>query len=122
VGRERTEVGRLRTGSAGTVAHGEADAQSERGGSSQGDVGRQRLQTDKRELGSSEDDVVELSVDLRCTRGVGTVEVADRWSGGVRRWGRKRLLCRALKRRGRWRSLEVARPRRGADNGYWAAR
>jgi hypothetical protein len=70
VGRERTEVGRLRTGSAGTVAHGEADAQSERGGSSQGDVGRQRLQTDKRELGSSEDDVVELSVDLRCTRGL----------------------------------------------------
>jgi hypothetical protein len=36
-----------------------------------GDVGRQRLQTDKRDLGSSEDDVVELSVDLRCTRGWG---------------------------------------------------
>jgi hypothetical protein len=30
MGRERTEVGRLRTGSVGMIAHGEADARSER--------------------------------------------------------------------------------------------
>jgi hypothetical protein len=40
MGREHTEVGRLRTGSVGgTVAHGEADARSERGGSSRGGCG-----------------------------------------------------------------------------------
>jgi hypothetical protein len=43
-----------------------------------------------------------VSGSTACT-GAGTVEVADRWGGGVRRWGRRRPLCHTLKRRGRWR-------------------
>jgi hypothetical protein len=65
-------VGRLRTG---RPTHG-----VNAGAARVGDVGRQRLQTDKRELGSSEDDVMELSVDLRCARGWGRLRSP---TGGV---------------------------------------